>query len=253
MSVLIRRPVWIVGHIIAVVAVISFINLGFWQLDRADDRDAQNDLIAERHDLRPAELDALLAAGGDPAELEHRPVHLVGTYRPDEEVMLSTRSHAGRPGHHVLTPFETADGPTVIVDRGWVPVEWSDPPVTAAPPPAGEVELTGWIVAPRSAQRSGPPGADQVTFVSDVDLDRLAMQVSGALLPVAVQAAAGGTAPGEDYPVPAQLEPLDPGPHRSYAGQWFMFAGVVGIGYPVLCWRTATGRNNPDDDLSRDA
>jgi cytochrome oxidase assembly protein ShyY1 len=41
----------------------------------------------------------------------------------------------------------------------------------------------------------------------------------------------------------------DAGPHLSYAVQWFVFAGVVLISYPVLMVRTASSsrrRSRPD-------
>ena len=33
-------------------------------------------------------------------------------------------------------------------------------------------------------------------------------------------------------------------PHLSYAVQWFLFAGIVLIGFPVLVWRTARTRGD---------
>jgi cytochrome oxidase assembly protein ShyY1 len=42
----------------------------------------------------------------------------------------------------------------------------------------------------------------------------------------------------EPYPVPTEAPEVGLGPHLGYAGQWFLFAGVVAVGYPVLLRRT---------------
>jgi cytochrome oxidase assembly protein ShyY1 len=48
-----------------------------------------------------------------------------------------------------------------------------------------------------------------------------------------------------DLPVPLDLPELGEGPHLSYAVQWFLFAAVVAIGFPVLVIRTASRRGPP--------
>jgi len=45
--------------------------------------------------------------------------------------------------------------------------------------------------------------------------------------------------PGSIPAVVALPEPSE-GSHRGYAVQWFLFALVVVVGYPILVWRTAS-------------
>jgi surfeit locus 1 family protein len=231
---LLRSPRWVAGHILVLVTVVGFANLGLWQLDRLESRRAYNALLGERMAADPLPADALPTA--DPAA--YRRVALTGTYEAEGEVLLSTRSQDGRPGHHVLTPLRT-DGGLVVVDRGWVPLDLDDPPVAEATPPAGEVTVRGVLFPSFPARRSGAldGGEGRLQFVSDVDLEVLT-GVLGPVAPLWVLADAQEPAQGGVLPLTAPPPPLTEGSHLSYAIQWFLFTGVVVVGYPLLLRRT---------------
>lgn len=239
MSRTLRSPVWIAGHVLALVAVVAFSALGLWQLDRHEQREARTALLEARAQQEVVSLPALLGSTSDPAVLAYRRVRVRGRYVPEDEVLLSTRSHAGRTGHHVLTPLETADGVTVLVDRGWVPLEWQEVPVAAAPPPQGEVEVEGVLVPGVRARRTGRfDGAEgPISFVSQPDPDAVGHARGRTLLPVYLLAREHEPPAARDLPVPAALPAPSQVDHLSYAVQWFLFAGVVTVGYPVLLWR----------------
>lgn len=237
-----RSPKWVLGHLLALAAVVAFVSLGLWQLQRLDQRQAYNALLTERLASAPAPLAELT---GDVADLAYRRVVVEGEYRAEEEVLLSTRSRNGRPGHHILTPLESEAGPAVIVDRGWVPLAWGDPPpVEQARPPGGSVRVEGVLFPSQEAARWGSLDGEGVRleFVSAVDVARLGEVVSGALYPLYVLAAEQAPAQPDGLPAAAQLPVLTEGNHASYAGQWFLFASIVGIGYPILLRRTARER-----------
>jgi surfeit locus 1 family protein len=234
-----RSPRWVAGHVLALVAVVAFVNLGAWQLSRLDERRTYNELLTERMSQAEADLTSLDAT--DPEELAFRPVTVTGTLDASSEVLLSTRSHDGRPGHHLLTPLHAPDGTTVLVDRGWVPLEWTSPPVAQAAPPEGEVRLRGMLHPSTSARRWGAlDGGDAgLQFVSDVDLDVLSRATATSYFPLYLVAHEQVPAQANDLPIPGEPPVLTEGSHLSYAGQWFLFALVVAVGYPVLLWRTA--------------
>lgn len=251
---LLRRPRWVLGHVVVLVAVIAFVNLGQWQLRRLDERQAYNATVSSQMAADPVpitDLDDVLAQGE--AAASYRRVLVRGSFDVDGEVLLSTRSQDGVPGHHVLTPIVPESGPTVLVDRGWVPLDAAQaPPVEAAPPPDGPATVTGVLFPSIDADRSGTLGGapEPLEFMSQVDLGRYAQVAPGALYPLYVLAQDVDPAPAEGLPAYGPLPELSEGSHRSYAMQWFLFAAVVAIGYPVLVWRTATGasgtRPTPD-------
>lgn len=247
-----RTPLWLLGHLIAVAAIVGFVALGLWQLDRLDQRRALNDRITERMTSPVTPLAAALAGVADPVEVEYRRVEITGTYSLEHEIILQARSLNGISGHHVLTPLVTPDGGGVIIDRGWVPLEATGPPVAEAAPPGGEVTVTGIARATEVRDRFGPtdPPAGEFERISRVDVDRLQMQIPFPLAQVYVVLAT--QTPPQPNELPLLLPPpeIGEGPHLSYAVQWFLFAGVVAIGYPALLGRTAQSpaRNRVRDE-----
>lgn len=247
-----RRPKWIAGHVLALVTVVTFVALGLWQLDRLEERRAFNQLVRERTQAAPADLADVLALPA--AEVAHRPVVATGVYEPAGEVLLSLRSHDGRAGHHVLTPLRLPDGRLVVVDRGWVPLEWDDPPLPDAPPPQGTVEVVGLAQPGQQARRAGRFDSQNgpLQFVSHVDLDRIGQGLGEPVSPLYVVARSPQSQAGQ-YPVPAEPVALEEGNHLSYAVQWFLFAGVVAAGYPALLRRTARERHGSSQQPERPA
>lgn len=234
------RPRWLAGHVLVVVAVVGFVNLGFWQLRRLDERRQLNAVVRRRHEAPARPLSALLrGAGGDPRSVQWRRATVTGTYDTGAEVLLTARSRAGQPGHHVLTPLVTGDDRAVIIDRGWVPYRVPGPPVRPATPPVGPVTVHGVVLTGRRTDQYGRAESGRLEFVSQVDLDRLAGPAPAPLAPVYVQLRRQSPPQPGSLPVPARLPPLTEGPHLSYAGQWFLFAIIVVVGYPLLLARTA--------------
>jgi surfeit locus 1 family protein len=97
------------------LAVSALTALGFWQLDRADQkRDRYKDFL-ERH--QGAELgieDSLVGV-----DLKWRKAVLAGSYE-DIDILLDNRVYMKQSGYEVLTPFQLNGGNTVLVNRGWV-------------------------------------------------------------------------------------------------------------------------------------
>ncbi len=242
-----RRPIWIVGVVIAVGTVVLFVALGFWQLNRLEERRALNAITEARQEVPPVSLAALLAVDGD--EVEYRRAELTGTYLVDEEIILQARSFRGLSGHHVLTPLLTDSGSIVIVDRGWVDVDVVGPPVVGAEPPAGPVAVSGYVLGTETRGALGPvdPPTGELDRISRVDIERLRPQLSEPLAPFYVRLEA--QSPGQQTPIPVPLEPLDEGPHLGYAVQWWLFASVIAIGFPVLLYRTARRGEPPSEPV----
>jgi surfeit locus 1 family protein len=237
----VRRRWWLVGHVVALAAVVLFVNLGLWQLRRHDQRSTLNTRIEERLEAAPVPLGDILTGALDLSDLEYRRVVVTGRFDTAEEVILQNRSLKGISGHHVLTPLVLGDGTAVIVDRGWVPIDVAGPPVPEAAPPEGTVGVTGIVRLTQTRGSFGPvdPPTGVLDRISRVDVERLRLQSDRNLAPVYVILE---TQEPEQLELPLALPPpdVDAGPHLSYAVQWFVFAGVVVIGYPILLIRTAT-------------
>lgn len=239
-------PVWLVAHGLVAVVLVTFPLLGLWQLDRHEQQQAVHAALEQRPDQPPLTADDL---GGAPDQLAYRRAELTGAWEPAAEVLLSTRPHQGRPGHHVLTPLRLDDGTAVLVNRGWVPYDVGAPPVEEAPPPDGRVRVTGVALPRQPARRAGSldgegrapadvAAGERIEFVSHRDPKVVGRALGQALPAVVVRADDGHRAAGAELPATvAPPEPQRDVNHFSYAMQWFLFTVVVAVGYPVLLWR----------------
>lgn len=104
----------------ALAGIAVFVTLGIWQLHRLAWKQALIQRVDERIEAAP------VAAPG-PAEwpllsqqaYEYRRVRLRGRYLNDRETLVQAVTKLGA-GFWVMTPFEVADGYTVLINRGFV-------------------------------------------------------------------------------------------------------------------------------------
>jgi len=243
------RPGWIFSHLFVGACVLLFIWAGFWQLGRLNTRRASNELIRSREATQPLPIDEVVPIDATPdqvAATTFRRVTIAGTYNTSDEVLINNRTSKGAPGFWVVTPLELADGTAVAVNRGWIPLPFGDggsPDVYR--PPSGTVAVTGLVLDTQRQEGLGVPDPPDgtLTNLSRVDVQRLQKQVDERLYPVYVnlisQEPAASTTTGP-FAVPSPE--LDDGPHLNYAGQWFLFATMTCIVYPLLLRRTARNK-----------
>lgn len=233
------RLKWILSHVLVVALIIAMILLGFWQLQRLDDRRERNDAIESRT-AEPVAVVGDLVSPADPlsigGEFEYRIVEATGVYQPADEVLVRNRTYEGRPGYWVLTPLLLDDGDAVIVNRGWIPNDLGATPT----PPAGQVRVLGMVQPSRTAEglQRDDPAEGVLTEVARPDIGRLAQQISYPLLPVSIQLEAQAP-PAGDLPRMLSRPALDEGSHFSYAVQWFIFTIIAVVGYPLVLRRVA--------------
>ncbi len=230
------------GHVLALVMVVGFIIAGFWQLSRHEWRADINDAVEQRSVLDP--LDASALFDGDPTQLEYRNVLVSGTW-VGEVITVANRSLGGASGCHVLSLVQPDGEPfLLVVNRGWIPLPTChDAQRITLAPPADRVELLARVRQAEVRKRLGSadPSEGVLETMSRVDVARIDQQVEGTMAPVFVQVV--DSLPPDPQVALLPAPPVDGGPHMAYAVQWFAFAAVGIIGYPlVLRWqaRSAT-------------
>jgi surfeit locus 1 family protein len=254
------KPLWILSHVFVLTCVVIFVCLGFWQLNRLQDRKDRNAEVAAAAALPPEMIGDLLPNGADSTEAEvdavvYRSVQLTGVYALDEQILVQNRSNGGAPGYWVLTPLVQSDGTAVVVNRGWIPFSYTEEgPWTDFDPPAGEVSLLGMVRAPQVRSTSGlvtgPTDSSEgvLRSLARVDVPRLQQQVDEKLLPIYLDLQVQEPAQAGALPEPVPEPELGEGPHLSYAGQWFIFALLTIVVYPLLLRRVARRRLEGDPD-----
>lgn len=94
--------------------------LGFWQLDRAQEKKAYLELLKRNNAAEtitlPASVDAI-------DSLKYRMVKAIGYYDANHQFLVDNQINGGKPGYFVLTPFKLKDSEIgVLVNRGWIPL-----------------------------------------------------------------------------------------------------------------------------------
>ena len=245
------RPKWIGFHLLCAAAIVGMFAAGLWQLQRLDERKANNAEFVTQIEQPAVPLEDLRGAiENDPDSVVNRRVVVSGTYSP-EQVVLFNRSQGGRAVDNVLTPLLIAESSSadsggaesqsvLIVNRGAIGVG-ETPPV----PFPGQVTIEGRLRPSEARERGALTDADQeiVAEVRRVDLAQLdQMADGGELLPMYVELRSSDPAVGPDDPGLLGAPELSEGNHLSYAVQWFIFALAVAVGWVLAIRRSITTR-----------
>lgn len=238
------KPRWILSHLLVLTLVVVMVNLGLWQLHRLQERRDFNALVESRQELPAEPVQAVLpaTAGFDDADdVVFRTVTAEGTYLADEEVVVRGRSFEGKSGAWMLTPLRLADGTAVVVNRGWVPLQAGLAVRPEWAPPSGEVRVEGLLVETQTRGRFGSidPEGERLEELARADVGRIQEQVDEDLVPAVLQLSTQEPAQEGDFPVAIGAPELSEGPHLNYAGQWFIFATIAIVGYPLILRRVA--------------
>lgn len=231
-------PTKIARHVFVLLVIAGCVAAGLWQLARLHQARAYNRTVRRQLASAPRPIDRVLPPGTllDPDSVQFRRVTATGRYDVRDEVVLAGRTRRGNPGNAVLTPLVLSDGRTIVVNRGWVRFGMDRSPVVGAAPPAGTVTVTGVLFPPDA---SSAPATARVRVLTKVDLRRMANQLPPNALPVYLWMQQQSPGQSGRLPLPMGLPTLTEGPHFSYAVQWFLFAAVGLIGYPILLRREA--------------
>jgi surfeit locus 1 family protein len=219
--------------LITLILLGILISLGFWQLDRAEqkrallagyDVDQNATVIQLEADFRPAD---------DP---QYQFASAVGYYDSAHQFLLDNRTHRGQAGYHVLTPFKLRESQVaVLVNRGWIPMgasrgELPDPDVGAV-----QQSITGRIKRPLAESfmlgeeepRSGWPYR-----IQRVNTGKLEKELGYSLLPIVLLL----DSEQQDGFVRDWKPFVRFGPEKNvgYAVQWFGLAAALLIIYLVV-------------------
>jgi surfeit locus 1 family protein len=222
--------------IAAGIVLVILIGLGAWQLQR---RPWKEGLLAERHYRSPPAAIELPAAGADTSQLDFRHAQATGSFDHAHEMFLAARSMNGNTGYHVVTPFKLADGRTLLVDRGWVPLERKNPPQRADGQVPGEITIDGLLRLQRAKTWLEPDNQPKDNLWFWVDLPAMADYLglpAGQVTPFFLEA--GPAANPGGFPIGGQSRTELPNDHLQYALTWFSFAVILAVIWFLYHWKT---------------
>jgi surfeit locus 1 family protein len=208
------------------IFIVLFSWLGFWQLDRAQQK---NDLVALFEDDAPYSR----LHNDMPVEIFQR-VESRGQYLGDRQILIDNIVVNGQVGYYVMTVFQVApDAPLLLVNRGWVGKNRQNnrPDVEVADEFVNVRGRVGRL--PRVGIRPGEAfeGDDIWPRVAVYPtLDEISRELDAELLPFVLL-----LSPAADDGFLRRWQPPQSGPmmHYGYAFQWFVLALAIIV---VLVW-----------------
>jgi surfeit locus 1 family protein len=221
--------------LLTLAAVLLFVGLGRWQWHRAQHTQA----LAADFDAGGQTL-AELGTRSTSEWPRYARLRLQGSYDGEHQFLLDNMSHYGQPGFEVLTPLRLADGRSVIVNRGWLPltasrsqlpdVQFNAPAPQSASGRLDELPVAG-IALGHVPPAAGAQWPKLTSFPTMADLS--------AALGQPLQSRQLLLDPGQPAGFVRDWHPAGLGParHLSYAIQWWAFGALALVLYGYMNWR----------------
>lgn len=102
--------------VIAMLITSGLVKLGFWQLERADEK---RQILAkiQQAEQRPP----LIYRQQDLSQKTHHSIIFSGSWDDKQQFIYDNQTRGGKAGYFVLTPFIITDTEMLLVNRGFVP------------------------------------------------------------------------------------------------------------------------------------
>ena len=223
---------------ITIVSVIIFIELGKWQLSRAEEKSAQYERLEQY-----AKQSAVLLPGTlvKLADFQYRAVEVNGEYLPEYTIYLDNKTYQGRAGYHVITPLKILNSELhVVVNRGWIATGHDRSVLPAIAEVSGEVKITGIAASPEIRTLELSARAIEGQVWDNFDLQRY-QEVTGLTMQPLMLLQKSEEKDGliRDWSKP------DSGASKNigYAVQWFSLAATAVIIFIVLNVKRKNSKN----------
>ncbi len=240
MKLIIGKYCFCPGLIISLIALLFFclfVSLGFWQLDRAEQKSVMFSDFEKRQSSPVLELDNNNINQYEKEGLLWRPVRVSGEFLEQYQILLDNQVEEGQAGYFVYTPLKIDQGEAVIlINRGWVSTtndRQNSPDLIQT---SGTVTIAGVVKSkPKTGMllKEALPEkiTDSVYRVQKINLTELQELTKTKLVPYIVR-----LSPDSEHGYRRQWQPPGSGVsmHLGYAFQWFAFAVVLLVIYLAL-------------------
>ncbi len=217
------KPRFFIPAFLIIATLALLVSLGFWQLDRADEKRAIEDQIANATAAAVEIVDATELI----EDKEYYHVRLQGTYINDKQFIYDNQIVDQVSGYYVLTPFFLKDdSKALLVNRGFVP--WNGRRERLADINIAEklTEVKVQISKPVKRVELKP---SEITNDFPVLIQALDLNEMSAIAAIDFVSVVGLLSPDSENGFVRQWEPYTGSieRHVGYAIQWFLMAIVL--------------------------
>jgi surfeit locus 1 family protein len=217
----------------AIVLVPFLISLGLWQLDRADQKKVIDSGVKEAQQKEALNLNAFVKNNStnkeDFSQEIYRTASLLGHYDNDHQFLLDNRTHQGKAGFHVLTPFLLKNtDKTILINRGWITYQGTRDNIPDISITQESINILGVMKQQaRAIVLNNDSGENETRYpklIQSIELVKLAKELKLELLPIVIELNKNNNTGfiREWQPYYGSIDK-----HNAYALQWFAMAGIL--------------------------
>ena len=216
---------YLIPSILIVATIVFLTSLGFWQLDRANEKRAIEASIQKAN----TGIVELITDENRLLEKEYYQVRLKGQYQSNKQFIYDNQIVDQVSGYYVLTPFKLESQPsTIIINRGFIPWNGDREKLADVSIKKTKSEIKVQISKPikRIELKSSEIGNSFPVLIQAVDLVKMS-EIAG----VNFSSMVGLLDASMDDGFVRKWEPYTGSieKHIGYAVQWFLMAIVLGI------------------------
>lgn len=221
-----QRTFPVIATLMTLCGVIVLCSLGTWQIQRLAWKEALLTDITAQNTKAPRPFTSRDLT----TENEFQTGSLTGSFLNDKAIRIIPRTYDGKPGAHIITPFQLNSGEMILINRGWL----ANNAENIKPNSARKIQ--GMI---RTPQKSNPFTPENNTARDEwyaIDYAQIAQAKEiNHLIPIMMYESCKE---GLDVqPNPCALSLNINNNHAQYALFWFSMAGVLIVIYVLRFWR----------------
>ncbi|MFO6424927.1 SURF1 family protein [Motilimonas sp. KMU-193] len=221
------------------VLIAVMVKAGFWQLDRAEQKQA---IISQgQQQVWLSDLSQLWS--GEPKQLQAKWVNIKGQFDTEQVWLLDNKVHQGQVGYEVLVALtpQTEGKQRILVNLGWIPAGLDRaqlPDLSALKQWQAGLEVSAqaylpsqpWLLSEDQLQQTWPQRIQGLAMDKLVAFyAKLGWQLSPVILRISEDSQLGFI---KQWPIVA----MTPAKHQGYALQWFLMA-LVSTGLFIWFYR----------------
>lgn len=216
----------------AIILVPLLASLGLWQLDRADQKREIDNGVKQAQAKEALGLNAAINSNSryDVTQEIYRSASITGHYDNSQQFLLDNRTHKGRAGFHVFTPFLIdSSSKAILINRGWIGYKGTRDNIPDISITEEMITIHGVMKQQARAitlsdSRHAALKSTYPKLVQSIQLTELAETLKLALLPIIIELdkddETGFIRDWQPY-----YGSIDK--HNAYALQWFSFAAIL--------------------------
>ncbi|CAC9492374.1 Cytochrome oxidase biogenesis protein Surf1, facilitates heme A insertion [uncultured Gammaproteobacteria bacterium] len=215
------KRTFVLPGLLIVLTIVGLLLLGFWQLERADEKRAIEHAIV----LASLNSAQLVTQTDTLIQKEYYQVLLEGRYDNDKQFIYDNQIVNGNAGYYVLTPFILDNKTVILVNRGFVPWYGSREKLVDIAVSEAKVSIQVRLIKPK--ERIKFKQNNSTTFpmlIQSLNIERLSHLLDYQLIAMLAQLDVKS-----DNGFYRQWQPFygSVDKHLGYALQWFLMAFIL--------------------------